>query len=109
MALGEKDDDNDNQKPGAAKDVIRVLETSEGKEIEVITLATKSKKAHMMRMITIEDEMKIKTNYSRIDMNCLQKGCMNSGDIDHYMDFLQNKDDEKCVRISKKSHHCSTM
>jgi hypothetical protein len=52
---------------------------------------TESKKAHMMRMITIKDEMKIETNYSRIDMNCLQKGCLNSGDIDPYMDFLQKK------------------
>ncbi len=75
-----------------------MLETSEGKEIEVITLATELKMAHMMRMITIKDEMKIEMDYSRIDMNCLQKGCLNSGDIDHYMDFLQKRDDEKCVK-----------
>jgi hypothetical protein len=53
-------------------------------------------------MITDEDELKIKRNYSRSDKNCLKKGHLYASDIKHYMDFLQKRDDEKCLKDIKE-------
>jgi hypothetical protein len=53
-------------------------------------------------MITDKDEMKIERNYSRINKNCLKKGCLNASDIERYMDFLQKRDDEKCLKDIKE-------
>jgi hypothetical protein len=55
-----------------------------------------------MRKIIIEDETKIQTNYSKFDMNRLQKGSLNTSDIDSYMAFLQKRDDQKCEQNIKE-------
>ncbi len=54
------------------------------------------------RIITDKDELKIKRNYSRSDKNRLEKGRLYASDFERYVDFLQNRDDEKCLKDIKE-------
>ena len=54
------------------------------------------------RMITDEDELKLNKNYSKKDKNRLEKGCLYASDIERYLEYLQRRDDEKCLKNIKE-------
>ncbi len=70
------------------------------------SVLSKTRKEEMMQKLSLQEKEEINRLPNK-DLRRLKSGMLYTKDVDYYMDYLKEQDDEMCMKMHGRSHPCS--